>query len=60
MSLTNEIVLRPRFKFEVTTNNETLLKGFEDSKLNQNNFTALFYLFNLAISKKRDNILLIF
>ncbi|SDH97298.1 GTP-binding protein [Winogradskyella thalassocola] len=38
MSLTNEIVLRPRFKFEVTTNNETLLKGFEDSKLNQNNF----------------------
>lgn len=38
MSLSNEIVLRPRFKFEVATNNENLLKGFEQEKLKQTDF----------------------
>ena len=38
MSLTNEIVLRPRFKFDVDTNNEKILKGFEDSKTIQSDF----------------------
>ena len=38
MSLSNEIVLRPRFKFEVATDNETLLKAFEASKLSQKDF----------------------
>ena len=32
MSTTNEIVLRPRFKIEITKNNEAVLKAFEDSK----------------------------
>jgi hypothetical protein len=38
MELSNEIVLRPRFKFEVNANNETLLKGFEEMKQNQSQF----------------------
>lgn len=38
MSLSNEIVLRPRFNFEVATNNEKLLKGFEYTKTNQTKF----------------------
>lgn len=38
MSLSNEIVLRPRFKFKVETNNEKLLNGFEDTKANQTDF----------------------
>ncbi|REG87532.1 GTP-binding protein [Winogradskyella sediminis] len=39
MSLTNEIVLRPRFTFEVQTHNEILLKGFEDqSDFAENNY----------------------
>jgi len=38
MSLTNEIVLRPRFKFEVKLDNEALLKLFEDTKNKQNDF----------------------
>jgi len=38
MSLTNEIVLRPRFKFEVKLDNETLLKLFEDTKNAQTDF----------------------
>lgn len=40
MSLSNEIVLRPRFKFEVEINNEKLLNGFEATKTNQTKFTV--------------------
>ncbi|RLD26828.1 MAG: GTP-binding protein [Bacteroidetes bacterium] len=38
MSLTNEIVLRPRFKFEVKRNNQVALKLFEDAKNTQSDF----------------------
>ena len=38
MSLTNEIVLRPRFKFELKRNNEEALKLFEDTKNTQSDF----------------------
>ena len=38
MSLTNEIVLRPRFKFDVNHDNESLLKLFEDTKEQQSDF----------------------
>ena len=38
MSLTNEIVLRPRFKFEVDDHNEDLLTLFEETKTNQSDF----------------------
>lgn len=38
MELTNEIVLRPRFKFDVEAPNEKLLKGFEDQKTQQSDF----------------------
>jgi fumarate reductase subunit D len=38
MSLTNEIVLRPRFKFDVEHNNEIILKLFEDTIKAQSDF----------------------
>ena len=38
MSLTNEIVLRPRFKFDVKHKNQDLLSLFEDSKGIQSDF----------------------
>ncbi|MGB1308098.1 MAG: GTP-binding protein [Oceanihabitans sp.] len=38
MSLTNEIVLRPRFKFNVKTDNQTLLNLFEETKKTQTSF----------------------
>jgi len=38
MALSNDIVLRPRFKFEVAASNETLLEGFEQTKSNQTEF----------------------
>lgn len=38
MELSNEIVLRPRFKFNVDSNNEQLLEGFESTKDNQTQF----------------------
>ncbi|AUC83418.1 GTP-binding protein [Lacinutrix sp. Bg11-31] len=38
MSLTNEIVLRPRFKFDINEENNTLLKLFEDTKNTQTSF----------------------
>ena len=38
MSLTNEIVLRPRFKFEVNHNHQYLLELFEDTKKAQSDF----------------------
>ena len=38
MSLTNEIVLRPRFKFVLKRNNEKALKLFEDAKNTQTDF----------------------
>ncbi|MBE9490787.1 MAG: GTP-binding protein [Bacteroidetes bacterium] len=38
MSLTNEIVLRPRFKFELKRNNQDALKLFEDAKNTQSDF----------------------
>jgi len=38
MPLSNEIVLRPRFKFKVATNNEKLLNGFEETKSTQSNY----------------------
>jgi hypothetical protein len=38
MALPNEIVLRPRFKFEIASNNEQLLKAFEETKLSRPEF----------------------
>ena len=38
MKLNNDIVLRPRFKLELETDNETALKAFEDQKATQNDF----------------------
>ncbi|MBT8245688.1 MAG: GTP-binding protein [Winogradskyella sp.] len=38
MELTNEIVLRPRFKFDVETTNEILLARFEAQKNEQSQF----------------------
>lgn len=38
MALPNDIVLRPRFKFEVLSNNETILKAFEKTKSEQTAF----------------------
>ncbi len=40
MELSNDIVLRPRFKFEVEATNETLLKGFEQQKETQTDFVV--------------------
>lgn len=38
MSLSNEIILRPRFKHEVNEDNEALLSLFENSKTTQKDF----------------------
>jgi hypothetical protein len=38
MSMPNEIVLRPRFKFDINQINETLLKEFEKQKNKQSHF----------------------
>lgn len=38
MELFNDIVLRPRCKFDVDTSSEKLLKGFEATKISQSNF----------------------
>lgn len=38
MALSNKITLRPRFKFEVDEHNETILKEFEQCKINETNF----------------------
>lgn len=38
MPAKNEIVLRPRFKFDVNHDNETLLKLFEETKTTQSDF----------------------
>lgn len=38
MELTNEIVLRPRFKFDVEATNTQLLEGFENQKTKQSDF----------------------
>ena len=38
MELSNEIVLRPRFKFDVATSNDILLNGFEAQKKHQSDF----------------------
>jgi len=40
MSLTNEIILRPRFKFDVNQDNEALLALFENTKNSQSEFTV--------------------
>ena len=40
MSIPNEIVLRPRFKFDIEQDNEALLKLFEDSKTSQSDFVV--------------------
>ncbi|SHG52374.1 GTP-binding protein [Winogradskyella jejuensis] len=40
MSLSNEIVLRPRFKFDVEATNEKLLSGFEEQKIKQSDFVV--------------------
>ena len=40
MSLTNEVILRPRFKFEVNHNSEDLLKLFESTKETQSEFVV--------------------
>ena len=38
MALSNEIVLRPRFKIELDKDNESVLKDFEKAKSNQKDF----------------------
>ena len=38
MELSNDIVLRPRFKFDVNTASEKLLNGFEETKNIQSDF----------------------
>jgi uncharacterized membrane protein YraQ (UPF0718 family) len=38
MPLSNDIVLRPRFKFEIPRSNEAILKDFESSKNTQKEF----------------------
>jgi hypothetical protein len=38
MSLSNEIILRPRFKFKVNHQNETILQLFEEKKETQSDF----------------------
>ncbi|MFD1615542.1 GTP-binding protein [Gelatiniphilus marinus] len=38
MPVTNDIVLRPRFKMELNQDNETVLKAFEDCKNTQSEF----------------------
>jgi len=38
MELSNEIILRPRFKFDVNSDNEKLLQGFEETKAKQSDF----------------------
>lgn len=38
MPTTNDIVLRPRFKIELSTNNQSILKNFEVLKSNQSEF----------------------
>ena len=38
MKLPNDIILRPRFKFDIDSPNEDLLKKFEASKNKQSNF----------------------
>lgn len=38
MSVTNEIVLRPRFKMELEQNNQSVLKAFEAFKTQQKDF----------------------
>ena len=38
MPTTNDIVLRPRFKIELSTNNQSVLKDFEVLKSNQSEF----------------------
>lgn len=38
MSITNDIVLRPRFKMEFERSNQEILKTFEDSKSGQKEF----------------------
>lgn len=40
MELSNEIVLRPRFKFDVNADNEKLLQGFEKAKNDQSDFVV--------------------
>ena len=38
MSISNDIVLRPRFKMELNENNETVLKTFEDCRRSQSEY----------------------
>ncbi len=38
MPTTNDIILRPRFKVEIPSNNETVLKLFDDAKTSQSDF----------------------
>jgi hypothetical protein len=38
MPTTNDIILRPRFKIEISKNNETVLQAFQDSKKAQSDF----------------------
>ncbi|WP_340169932.1 hypothetical protein [Lacinutrix sp.] len=40
MSLENEIILRPRFKFEIEEGNQILLELFEATKTTQTNFVV--------------------
>jgi len=38
MTISNEIVLRPRFKLEIQANNNSILESFEENKKNQTEF----------------------
>ena len=38
MAIRNDIVLRPRFKFEIPQNNESVLNDFEQAKTTQHDF----------------------
>jgi hypothetical protein len=40
MPLTNDIVLRPRFKFEIARSNEVVLRDFEKAKKEQSHFVV--------------------
>ena len=57
MSLENEVILRPRFKIELSQNNKNALETFEDTKDSQDDFIVSRvdnHVF-IRIPKKRDH-----
>lgn len=57
MSTTNDIVLRPRFKIELSKNNQSILKDFEALKSNQSEFiiTRLDHHVFIKFSKEKQH-----